>query len=153
MKELPLLGQFRVERCVLPAEFGRPANCQLHHFCGASLAAYSSFFYLRAVNAEGKLHCSLLLRKSRLAPIRQMTVPRLELSAAVIAVKMDRMLSRELTLEVQDSVFWTDSMIVLQYIYSRSKRFQTFVANRLSVIHDGSTPRQWRKVDTKEEPR
>jgi len=65
------------------------------------------------------------LGKSRLAPIRQMTIPRLELSAAVIAVRMDRMLSRELSLEIQDSVFWTDSMIVLQYIYSCSKRFQT----------------------------
>ena len=43
-------------------------------------------------------------------------------------------------------------MIVLQYIYSCSKRFQTFVANRLSVIHDGSRPRQWRKVGTKENP-
>ena len=43
-------------------------------------------------------------------------------------------------------------MIVLQYIYSCSKRFQTFVANRLSVIHDWSMPRQWRKVDTKDNP-
>ena len=116
------------------------------------MSAYGSVSYLRAVTAEGKIHCSLLLGKSRLALIRQMTIPRLELSAAVIAVRMDRMLSRELSLEIQDSVFWTDSMIVLQYIYSCSKRFQTFVANRLSVIHDGSTPRQWRKVGTKENP-
>ena len=151
-EELPLLGQFRVERCVLPAEFGRPVNCQLHHFCDASQAAYGSVSYLCAVNAEGKVHCSLLLGTSRLAPIRQMTIPRLELSAAVIAVRMDRMLSRELTLEVQESVFWSDSMIVLQYIHSRGKRFQTFVANRLSVIHDGSTPKQWRKVDSKGNP-
>ena len=43
-------------------------------------------------------------------------------------------------------------MILLQYIYSCSKRFQTFVANWLSVIHDGSKPRQWRKVGTKENP-
>ena len=62
------------------------------------------------------------------------------------------MLSRELSLTIQDPVFWTDSMIVLQYIYSCSKRFQTFVANRLSVIHDGSMPRQWRKVGTKDNP-
>ena len=62
------------------------------------------------------------------------------------------MLSRELSVEIQDSVFWTDSMIVLQYIYSCSKRFQTFVANQLSVIHDGSKPRQWRKVGTRENP-
>ena len=74
---------------------------------------------------------------------------RLELSTAMIAVRMDQMLCRELTLGIQESVIWTDSMIVLQYIYSRSKRFQTFVANRLSVILDGSMPR---KVDTKENP-
>ena len=140
------------DRCLVPADFGRLVKCQLHHFCDASLSAYGSVSYLRAVNSEGKIHCTLLLGKSRLAPIRQMTIPRLELSAAVIAVRMDRMLCRELTLEIQESVFWTDSMIVLQYIYSRSKRFQTFVANRLSVIHDGSMPRQWRKVGTKENP-
>ena len=52
------------------------------------------------MNAEGKAHCALLLGKSRLAPIRQMTIPRSELSAAVIAVRMDRMLSHELTLEI-----------------------------------------------------
>ena len=152
LEELPLLGQFKVEHCLVPATFGRLVKCQLHHFCDASMSAYGSVSYLRAVNAEGKIHCSLLLGKSRLPPIWQMTIPRLELSAAVIAVRMDRMLSRELTLEIQDSVFWTDSMIVLQYIYSCSKRFQTFVANRLSVIHDGSAPRQWREVDTKENP-
>ena len=60
------------------------------------------------MNAEGKIHCALLLGKSRLASIRQMIIPRLELSSAVIAVRMDRMLSRELTLEIQDSVYWTD---------------------------------------------
>ena len=43
-------------------------------------------------------------------------------------------------------------MIVLQHIYSCSKRLQTFVANRLSAIHEGSKPRQWRKVGTKENP-
>ena len=152
LEELPLLNQFKVERCLVPAGFGKPVKCELHHFCDASMSAYGSVSYLRAVNSEGNVHCSLLLGKSRLAPIRQMTIPRLELSAAVVALRMDRMLSRELSLDIQDSVFWTDSMIVLQYIYSCSKRFQTFVANRLSVIHDGSKPRQWRKVGTKENP-
>ena len=62
------------------------------------------------------------------------------------------MLSRELSLEIEDSRLWTDSMLVLQYFYSRSKRFQTFLAIRLSVVHDGSMPRQWRKVGTKVNP-
>ena len=128
------MDQFKVERCWVPAGFGRPVKCELHHFCDASMSAYGSVSYLRAVNVEGKIHCSLLGGKSRLAPIRQMTIPRLELSAAMIAVTMDRMLSRELSLENQDSVFWTDSMIVLQYIYSCSKRFQTCVAERKTPL-------------------
>ena len=152
LEELPLLNKFKVEHCLVPAGFGKPVKCEPHHFCDVSMSAYGSVSYLCAVNAEGKIHCSLLLGKSRLAPIRQMTIPRLELSAAVIAVRMDRMLFRELSLEIQDSVFWTDSMIVRQYNYSCSKRFQTFVANWLSVIHDGSMPRQWRKVGTKDNP-
>ena len=98
LEELPLLDQFKVERCLVSACFGRPVKCELHHFCDAFMSACGSVSYLRAVNAEGKIHCSLLLGKSRLAPIRKMTIPRLELSAAAIAVRMDRMLSRELSL-------------------------------------------------------
>ena len=74
LDELPLLGQCKVERCLMPTDFGRPVKYELHHFCDASLSAYGSVSYLRAVNAEGKIHCALLLGKSRLAPIRQMTV-------------------------------------------------------------------------------
>ena len=147
---VPTLGA--VQSRMLFGDFGRLVKCQLHHFCDASLSAYGYVAYFRAVNVEGKIHCTLLFGKSSLAPIRQMTIPRLELSAAVIAVRRDRMLCHELTLEIQESVFWTDSMIVLQYIYSRSKRFQTFVVSRLSVIHDGSMPRQCRKIGTKENP-
>ena len=138
---------------MVSAGFGKPETCELHNFCDASISGYGSVSYLRAVDAEGKDKCSLFLGKSRLAPIKPMTIPIIELSPAVIAVRMDRMLSRELFLEIQDSVFWTDSMIVFQYIYSCRKRFQTFVENRLSVIYDGSMLRQWREVGTKDNPR
>ena len=73
----------------MPAGFEKPVKCELYHFCDASMSGYSSVSYLHKVNVEGKIHCSLLLGKSRLALIRQMTRPRLELSAAVIAVRMD----------------------------------------------------------------
>ena len=61
LEELPLLKQFEVERCLVPAGFGKPVKCELHHFCDASMSAYGSVSYLRSVNAEGKIHCSLLL--------------------------------------------------------------------------------------------
>ncbi len=67
-----------------------------------------------------------------------MTIPRLELCAAVVAVQINQMLRREIDLQLEESVFWTDSMPVLQYIRNKSTRFHTFVVNRLAIIHDGS---------------
>lgn len=112
LEELPLLSQFKVECCLLPVELKKPVKFELRYFGDASLSAFGSASYLHAVNPEGKIHCSLLLEKSRLTPIRQMMITRLATKFAVI---MDRLLSRELTLEIQLSIFWTDSMIVLQY--------------------------------------
>lgn len=81
-----------------------------------------------------------------------MTIPMLELSAAVVAIRLDSILRREMRLEVQHTTFWSDSMIVLQYIKNTSKRFHTFVSNKVAVIHDGSLPSQWKYVDTASNP-
>jgi hypothetical protein len=77
-----------------------------------------------------------------------MTIRRLELSAAVLAVKLDVMLRKELRLNIDSSVFWTDSMIVMHYIKNDSQRYQTFVANRVSQIREGSSPENWRHVES-----
>ena len=62
------------------------------------------------------------------------------------------MLREELDIVISDSVFWSDSTTVLQYIQNESRRFHVFVSNRLSVIHDGSRPQQWRYVGTRSNP-
>ena len=114
LDDLPKLDQFAVDRCLVPDDFGNVRECRLHHFSDASQDAYGSVSYVRLVNAEGDVHCSFLMGKSRLAPLKTMTIPRLELSAAVMAVQMDQMLRRELRTDVHGSTFWTDSMLVLQ---------------------------------------
>ena len=81
-----------------------------------------------------------------------MTMPRLELSTSVLAVRMNQMLQEEFQLKLNNTVFWTDSTAVLQYIKNEDKRFYTFVANRLTVIHDGSEPSQWNYVPTNINP-
>ncbi|XP_068738913.1 uncharacterized protein [Montipora capricornis] len=100
------------------------------------------------VDTDGNIHCSFVIGKSRLAPLKAITIPRLELSAAVVFVKLDNMIRRELGLPIEESIFWSDSTSVIQLIQNQSKRFQT-VAYRLSIIHDGSSPDQRRYVDSR----
>jgi hypothetical protein len=84
--------------------------------------------------------------KSRLASIKFVSIPRLELCAAVVSVKLDRMIHAEIDLPIQETIYWTDSTSVLKYIQNESRRFTTFVANRLAMIQDRSTPSQWRHI-------
>ena len=113
---------------------------------------YGTASYLSLENSDGKVHCSLVMGKSRVAPLKTVTVPRLELTAATLAVKVDKQIREELDLPINRFVFWTDTTIVLRYIRNTSKRFQTFVENRLQTIHDASSPSQWRHVPTKLNP-
>ncbi|XP_015747609.1 PREDICTED: uncharacterized protein LOC107327381 [Acropora digitifera] len=90
--------------------------------------------------------------KARLAPIREISIPRLELTAAVISVKLSHVIRDELDLTVNKVIYWTDSTSVLKCIKNETKRFHTFESNRLTIIHDGSTPQQWRYVNREDNP-
>ena len=91
-------------------------------------------------------------RGKRLAPLKAMTILRMELSAAVLATRLHCMIKQEVTLPSDQSTFWTDSTCVLCYIENKDKRFQTFVASRISAILEQSTTTQWRNVDTIQNP-
>ena len=80
---------------------------------------------------SGNVHCSLVIAKSRVAPTKVMTIPRLELTAAMLSTKISRFLRKQLNLEYKE-FFWTDSKVVLGFIANESRKFHTFVANRVS---------------------
>ena len=96
LHELPKLEQFSVNRCFKPSEFGEIDSRQLHHFSDASQEGYGAVSYLRIVNTRGDIHCSFVLGKSRLAPLKPTTIPRMELSAAVVATRLEKMIQEEL---------------------------------------------------------
>jgi len=137
--DLVKVESVRVQRRVKPSESNNVCY-QLHHFAVASCTAYGVVTYLRAEEPDRKTTCSLLMAKSRLAPVKTVTLPRLELMAATLAV--DQLMQRELDIPLARSVFWTDSTIVLQYISNEHKCFHTFVANRVAAIRDSSSPEQ-----------
>ncbi|XP_071476662.1 uncharacterized protein [Diadema antillarum] len=145
---LPEMSKVKVSRCLNPAELEGVTAYELHHFSDASERGYGVVSYLRTADSRGNVRCNIVMARSRLAPMKKMTIPRLELMAATLAVTIDAMIRRELELPLSESIFWTDSTIVLHYICNVDKRFRTFVANRIATIHDGSQPRQWRHVST-----
>ena len=145
------IDELGIERCIKPSGFGEVTSYEMHNFADASGVAYGTVSYVRMTNSAGDIHCSFVMGKAHLAPLKTVTIPRLELMAAVTAVKVDSLLSGALDIQLTHH-FWTDSTTVLRYIANRRTRYHTFVANRLAVIHDGSTPEQWRYVDSESNP-
>ena len=145
------ISQIKFPRCVIPDEFP-DGVAEIHTFCDASEVGYGVCSYIRIINKQGKIHVALLAGKTRLAPLKSVTIPRLELSAAVEAVKLDCVIRRELDEPVMESTFWTDSQITLAYIRNDSKRFKVFVANRVATIRRHSVPDQWHHIGGKQNP-
>ena len=78
----------------------------------------------------------------------------MELTAATLLIKMDKLITKELEgrIKIHSITFWTDSMIVLRYIFNDTRRFVNFVANRVAVIREGSKPSQWHHVRSEANP-
>ncbi|KAK3739937.1 hypothetical protein QZH41_015978, partial [Actinostola sp. cb2023] len=143
--DLYKLQNFELPRCFCKDTYPK-ASVQLHVFADASEKGFGAVCYLRYALPEDRIKASFVMSRNRVAPLKQLSIPRLELQAAVLAVRLSNTVQRELTLEIDEVVFWSDSKTVLQYIVNESRRFHTFVANRVSEIHDTTSPTQWRHV-------
>ncbi|KAI4884310.1 hypothetical protein NFI96_008914, partial [Prochilodus magdalenae] len=146
------LCEFGLDRCFKPACFGDPVSAHLHHFSDASEVGYGTVTYLVQQNGHNQIHCAFVLGKARVAPLKSTTIPRMELTAATLATRVDCMLRREIQLPLGDSVFWTDSTAVLKYIANETTRFRTFVANRVAAIIETSAVSQWKYICSQQNP-
>lgn len=149
--DLKNLAKVRIQRCFTPNDF-KEEHYELHHFSDASSSGYDMCTYLRAVSPYGEVHCSLVMGRSRVPPSKVTTIPRLELSAAVVAVRTGDMLKRELEVELSQETYWTDSKVVLGYIANEARRFHVFVANRVEHIKQSTESAQWRYVTSEDNP-
>lgn len=144
--------QIFISRCIKPSTDNWGLSPQLHLFCDASESGYGAVAYARYNSSVNIGHCQILMAKARVAPIKIVTIPRLELTAAVLATRIYRVIDREMELKFESVSFWTDSTIVLHYINNTKSRFSTYVANRLSEIHEVTKTNQWRHVASRDNP-
>lgn len=149
---IPHVAHVRIPRCFKSPELGITLSIQLHTFCDASRRGLAAVSYLRITDENGKTHCAFVMGKARNAPLREWTIPRLELQAAVVATRLCKTVLKELDLPINSTTFWTDSMTTLQYIRNQTRRFPVFVANRVTEIHEASLPEQWKHVPGLQNP-
>ena len=148
LEMLPKLEEIVVNRCFKPCSkfwWCRVMSTSPFSRRLSAIKDIGAVSYLRIVNQKGDVHCSFLIGKSRLVPLKAVTIPRMELSAAVVATRLDKMMRQELDLAIDESTFLKDSTCVLRNIENESWWLETFVANRVSKIHDASKPSQCMK--------
>ena len=114
--KLVLLEEMKITRCYKPNDFSKLKSIEVHHFSDASADGYGQCSYLRLVDDKNRVHCSFLLGKARVTPLKPVTIPRLELTAALVSVKVSQTLQEELEYDEVDEFFWTDSKVVLRYM-------------------------------------
>ena len=118
-----------------PKNFGQVKTAELHHFCDASEQGYGTASYLRFTNSMDEVHVAFVMGKSRIAPAKKLiSIPRLKLMAAVVGVRLRSLIQRELDVNIDKVVLWSDSTSVLYYIHSQSLNLKTFVAHRVGKI-------------------
>ena len=150
--ELPLLNSLRIPRCLFKKSSHDPnAVYQLHIFSDASTSAYGAIAHLRSTHGNN-IEIAFLLSKARIAPLKLLTVPRLELQAAVLAVRLATTIKSEMRINIGTKTFWIDSEIVLRWINSVHCRYSDFVSHRISELLDKTSPSQWRFVPGEQNP-
>ena len=123
---------------------------ELHVFTDASQLAYDAVAYARIISENG-VSCSFLMSKAKVAPIKQLSIPKLELQAAVLGTRLAHFIKKHLTIEFKDTTFWCDSMAVLAWI-KNSEKLKVFVGNRVSEIQSQSPSSSWRHISGKSNP-
>lgn len=145
----------RCSKIHIPRWIGHTENNQsvsLHGFCDASEQMYAAACYLRTIHQDESVEIHLITAKTRVTPLKSMTIPRLELCAALLLARLLEVTHRELNIPNLELYAWTDSAITLAWISTPPYKLKTFVSNRVAQIQEKIPAEKWRHVRTNENP-
>ncbi|XP_055910525.1 uncharacterized protein LOC129944888 [Eupeodes corollae] len=150
VKSFPIIKDLRIPRWINYT----PDMCvEIHGFCDASLSAYAAAVYSRISDSSGNVFINLLCSKTKVAPLKAISIPRLELCGAVLLTRLVNAVQSSLRLKNYHVYLWTDSMIVLYWIRDCPSRLETFVRNRVSKVQTESPPGCiWKHVPSEHNP-
>lgn len=147
--QLVTISQLIIPRHILCIN---PIKVEVHAFCDASESAYGTCVYIKSINKVGNTLVRLLCAKSRVAPLKNISLPRLELCGALLLSRLLHNVKQSLTTTIHEIHCWSDSTVVLAWIAGQPCQWKTFVANRITEIQDKTQNASWRHVKSEDNP-
>ncbi len=150
LEDLDLLPQLRIDRCISQEGV---RNAELHVFCDASGKGYGAAAYLVTGGEDGKKrHSRLVISKAKVAPVKQFSIPRLELMAALLGAELAEKVYPLLGVPKEGVHYYTDSTNVLCWIRSDSQDYNSFTGTRVAKIQTATDRNRWKWTDTDHNP-
>lgn len=146
--ELPILQNCSIPRWIYAVT---DVPLEIHGFCDASQYAYAAVIYSR-VFVDGQYVSKIIASKTKVAPISQLSIPKLELCGAVLLVKLMNSIISSLDRPINSITLWTDSKIVLDWLSGHPRKWTTFIANRTAQILESFSRQYWKHVSSAENP-
>lgn len=149
--ELPLLATLQIPRYILNKNIKR---MELHGFCDASEKGYAAVVYIRHLSKDNTINTSLVIAKSKIAPIKKISIPRLELCGALLLAKLLKYSLNVFssTINFSNTFAWCDSTIVLYWLKGEPHRWNTFICNRVTQILENIPLSAWHHVKSEDNP-
>ncbi|XP_055591539.1 uncharacterized protein LOC129743526 [Uranotaenia lowii] len=148
-QQLPTINEMRKPRRVIA---GHPTLIELHGYSDASSQAYGAVIYIKSISSDGTIQVNLLTSKSRVAPLKPVTIPRLELLAAKLLAELTQKVMSAMQIEFHNVTLYSDSQIVLCWLKKSPLSLNQFVSNRVASIVELTQDFRWCYVRTNVNP-